>query len=230
MTDEAEMPSWERLRRCSEVPDPEYFGAPPEAMEAFNAGMAAWIHGDAHGFWEEPSAKDGHSDTNQFVTTLGERLAMLSSAYNGNPTQSPIEARLFGGLLWLSKDWAGFPDYNEFDDPATYQNEHGTEGLNFWITTQAKFDNYKADICLWFTMGKAKGGIVVECDGHAFHEKTKEQAARDKKRDRVILQAGFPVMRFSGSEIFNDTPGCIEQISDVLNDVLFRVSKAGGLF
>lgn len=46
--------------------------------------------------------------------------------------------------------------------------------------------------------------LVVECDGHDFHEKTKEQAARDKKRDRDLAELGFRVLRFSGSEIYKE--------------------------
>ena len=44
--------------------------------------------------------------------------------------------------------------------------------------------------------------VVVECDGHDFHERTKEQATKDKARDRQLLALGFPVMRFTGTEIF----------------------------
>lgn len=45
--------------------------------------------------------------------------------------------------------------------------------------------------------------IVVECDGHEFHEKTKEQAQRDKARDRALQRAGWVVLRYTGSEIFH---------------------------
>jgi very-short-patch-repair endonuclease len=50
--------------------------------------------------------------------------------------------------------------------------------------------------------------IVVECDGHDFHEKTKEQAGRDKKRDRELQIAGWKVLRFTGSEIWRDHLAC----------------------
>ena len=33
----------------------------------------------------------------------------------------------------------------------------------------------------------------MECDGHDFHERTKEQASSDKKRDRSLQAAGFLV-------------------------------------
>ena len=45
---------------------------------------------------------------------------------------------------------------------------------------------------------------AIECDGHEFHEKTKEQAARDKKRDNIIQSQGWKIFRFTGSEIWHD--------------------------
>lgn len=54
--------------------------------------------------------------------------------------------------------------------------------------------------------------LVVECDGHAFHEKTPLQAKRDKSRDRYLLADGRPVMRFTGSEIFQTPLQCATQV------------------
>jgi len=53
--------------------------------------------------------------------------------------------------------------------------------------------------------------MVIECDGHEFHEKTKEQAARDKRRDRHLQMAGYTVFRFTGSEIWENATGCAAQ-------------------
>lgn len=50
--------------------------------------------------------------------------------------------------------------------------------------------------------------LIVECDGHDFHEKTKIQAQRDKKRDRELILSGYTVLRFTGSEIFKDVDIC----------------------
>ena len=50
--------------------------------------------------------------------------------------------------------------------------------------------------------------LIVECDGHNFHERTKGQAARDRSRDRDAQALGIPVYRFTGSEIWKDPYGC----------------------
>ena len=58
--------------------------------------------------------------------------------------------------------------------------------------------------------------IAVECDGHAFHEKTKEQAAHDKARDRFLITQGWTVMRFTGSELHADATGCAHQVFEAI--------------
>lgn len=58
--------------------------------------------------------------------------------------------------------------------------------------------------------------MVVECDGHEFHEKKRYQASRDKKRDRDMYQKGLFVFRFTGSEINSDTFSCANQVCNHL--------------
>lgn len=54
--------------------------------------------------------------------------------------------------------------------------------------------------------------IAIECDGHEFHEKTKEQAQHDKQRDRLLTELGFKVLRFTGSEIYRDADACAAEV------------------
>ena len=60
--------------------------------------------------------------------------------------------------------------------------------------------------------------LVVECDGHEFHERTKQQAKRDRARDRKFQMEGLSVFRFTGSEIWNDPVGCAEQVIKWVDD------------
>lgn len=56
--------------------------------------------------------------------------------------------------------------------------------------------------------------LIVECDGHDFHERTKEQAARDRDRDRdrQAQLDGIEIFRFTGSELWRDPLGCADQV------------------
>lgn len=73
---------------------------------------------------------------------------------------------------------------------------------------QVEVGPYRVD----FLVLHSGGGIVVECDGHEFHEKTKEQAAKDKARDRYLQEWGFKVYHFTGSEIWRDAIKCANEV------------------
>lgn len=53
--------------------------------------------------------------------------------------------------------------------------------------------------------------VAIELDGHEFHDRTKEQAARDRSRDRELSALGWTVLRFTGSEIWKDAKTCAMQ-------------------
>lgn len=223
------MQAHEVLRQSCDVPSDE-ISIPADAERVFSMAMSTWIRNGIHGFWMEPDSNDGHCDPDAFAVAVAGRYAALSGIYNGQPTQSPIEDQLLGALLWLDVEWAGFPHADVLGGgPFDEWQGHAPEELGFWITAQAPIGKYKADFLLWFRLGKVLAGIAVECDGHAFHEKTKEQASKDKERDRFFLTAGFPVMRFSGSDIFNKPLACAKEVNEALIPMLTRVCRDGGL-
>lgn len=62
--------------------------------------------------------------------------------------------------------------------------------------------------------------LVVELDGHDFHERTKAQARRDKSRDRLLVRSGWTVIRFTGGEVHADAGSCLEQVVRILDEDL----------
>jgi very-short-patch-repair endonuclease len=67
------------------------------------------------------------------------------------------------------------------------------------IKPQEQIGPYRVDFLLIPKHGK-KAGIVIECDGEAFHN---SEAAKmsDRERDEYLKEHGYKVMRFTGSEI-----------------------------
>lgn len=55
--------------------------------------------------------------------------------------------------------------------------------------------------------------IIVECDGKEWHDGTADQAQRDRARDRYLQASGYIVLRFSGSEIYNQSFKCVCEIA-----------------
>lgn len=58
--------------------------------------------------------------------------------------------------------------------------------------------------------------FAIECDGHDFHEKTKEQAREDKERERELIKNNYTVIRFTGSEIYNNAYKCTREVFDII--------------
>jgi len=59
--------------------------------------------------------------------------------------------------------------------------------------------------------------LAVECDGHEFHERTKQQAAYDRARDReLLIKRALVTVRFTGSEIHRDANQCARECIDAL--------------
>lgn len=84
------------------------------------------------------------------------------------------------------------------------------------LDVQRRFGRYRTDIYVCCSYNNSKLEIVVECDGHEFHEKTKEQASRDKRRDRYFTKLGIVTLRYSGSEIVNNPSVITADIQEIL--------------
>ncbi len=80
------------------------------------------------------------------------------------------------------------------------------------IRPQQRVGNYRADFVVAYAFFGAGLDIVVECDGHDFHERTKHQAARDKRRDRFMTAQGYRLMRFTGAEINASAERCAADV------------------
>ncbi len=68
--------------------------------------------------------------------------------------------------------------------------------------------------------------MVIECDGHDFHERTKVQAKRDRERDRLLQSFGFLVYRCTGQEIWEDVFACATQAIDSLRQPVSAMLSA----
>jgi very-short-patch-repair endonuclease len=50
--------------------------------------------------------------------------------------------------------------------------------------------------------------LVVEVDGHGFHHARPEQVAKDYRRERALISAGYTVIRFTAAEVFASAAAC----------------------
>jgi very-short-patch-repair endonuclease len=92
------------------------------------------------------------------------------------------------------------------------------------VVTQYEWKTYRIDFAM-FVGGSADPIAFVECDGHEFHERTADQAERDRSRDRVIQDHGIPILRFTGREIYRDPYRCAGELLAIAGN---RVGPAHG--
>lgn len=152
-----------------------------------------------------------------------ERAATnLSSAYD--LCESPIERAFLEALIIKSVG-------RRYEITFPFDAEDGAAFLGDFpcslkITPQWKLKKYRADFLLEFntpnfgvdTSQNITRRVIVECDGHDFHEKTKDQAKRDKAKDRAITGSGIPVLRYTGSEIYSDPFKAAEETLEFLEN------------
>jgi len=80
------------------------------------------------------------------------------------------------------------------------------------IETQYPVEKYRIDIA----MPSLK--IAIELDGHDYH-KTKQQRTHDAKKDRTLSLLGWHVIRFTGSEVYNNPVSCGYDFAELHNMV-----------
>jgi hypothetical protein len=118
--------------------------------------------------------------------------------------QSPIERAMFYAL------WIAAWDYEDGIGIRVADNliggyGQGVHSFALEVAPQATVGPYRVDFLLSHGSGAAnRTPLVVECDGRDFHERTNEQASRDRARDRDLQARGYPVFRYMGADIWDD--------------------------
>lgn len=129
--------------------------------------------------------------------------------------ESPIE-EIFLAAFYSQSLHRDFFDIVMLGKPIGDMSKGKFQGETIYILQQAKVGRYRVDFLIIDASCPLEIAdprfMIVECDGHEFHEKTKEQVERDKKRDRYFQSKNFKVLRFSGSEIWKDAFGCVEEV------------------
>lgn len=161
--------------------------------------------------------------------------------------ESPIEEAMFWGLLSacdvaspvsLEGTWDEFIRQGGRTTPAACC----ITGCGYVIYIVPQFEVQlsgrcaRIDLAVFAVTQVISGGatqlkIAVECDGHDFHERTREQAERDKRRDRDLQVEGWLVARFTGSEIWRDPHAAGAKVTEMIDDLGIKkrlASTTGG--
>jgi very-short-patch-repair endonuclease len=155
----------------------------------------------------------------QFVqeAAQGEAIRYEEEVYSiCRACESPIEALLVAALYKHGKIGCENFHFRAAEDVGSIPPFDEAA----FVYTQARVGDYRADILILDASLplelREPRWMIVECDGHDYHERTKEQARHDKKRDRFFTSKDFKVLRFTGSEIWADPDACAEEIAENL--------------
>ena len=120
--------------------------------------------------------------------------------------ESPIEEVMQVALTFIAVDGMLI----EWMRPDELAQERENLSVRSWW--QKKIGRYRVDCLIQINIGKTTRSVVLEFDGHDFHERTKAQAQKDKARDRWLAASEYTVLRFTGSEIWAHPEKCAEEI------------------
>lgn len=105
-----------------------------------------------------------------------------------------------------------YPDYDKKTGNSTYPD-------GIYVYPQHKVGKYKVDFLVNYQDGERITQIIVELDGHEFHDKNKKQRAYEKERDRYFVKQGYKLFHYTGSEVVSN-PFMVAE--EVLNELTKR--------
>lgn len=197
--------------------------------------------------WRVPPDEEDYDrledNVKRYLEETWTKIADLALAYEsldimgrGSFLQSPIEQLMYLGLLRVFyADFLVYPDDCVLlPDMTLKEVSKFLEGKKYDRLYFPKDVNYQLDVFLWLNKfsfgppgerGKFAVSCIIECDGHDFHEKTKEQARKDRMKDRTLEERGLHVIRFTGSEITTDPEACALQVKSYVNSRMNDIRK-----
>lgn len=156
------------------------------------------------------------------VTRFDRQAARLREV-----AKSPIEEVALLGLFMAAADYSfSIYSWSEAANLMDYPVDTARPGVvSICAIPQYPHGPYVVDVAVNAIDeddAQRRVGVFVELDGHDFHEKTKEQVAADKKRQRYLAKDGTVVLRFSGSEVFKDPEA---RMAEVIETVVAQLRR-----
>ena len=153
----------------------------------------------------------------QFVEKCADIVAydarhdyLSNSQYKLKLCESPIEQLFIAAFTTLVK-------INNLSSIEISITRHTWVDYGISVSQQHKIGKYRVDFLITYSDGefvddvnlttfpinKSKK-IIVELDGHKFHDKNERQRRYEKQRDRFFATRGYHVFHFTGSEVVKD--------------------------
>ncbi len=168
------------------------------------------------GVLEQPTSGRGVQDM-QFDTRFQKRLQELTlfafqSTWDRSleVCESPIERLMLVSLVAALGVQSGEHGWAKGVFGGASCHITGCSPVGLGLVQQLEVGPYRLDFAITDQSADSPAGLLidVECDGHEWHDRTKEQASRDRKRDRYLTSKGWRVVRFTGRDIWGQAARC----------------------
>lgn len=154
-------------------------------------------------------AEVGKFKARNFRLIVGAELDMLE-------LKSPIEKIFYIAL-------AAYSEYYSFQytvAKTSLEDSKSCQSSLIFISSQFEIGKYKVDFLIeTYDVNDVLKSVVVELDGHDFHDKDKHQRAYEKSRDRFITREGYKALHFTGSELVSDPFKAVLEVFNTLEIV-----------
>jgi hypothetical protein len=191
----------------------KYAESPIEKIFLSSLNISSILHGSCIFRFDAP-----HKDTNTAVRTFRKNAKWFFDMRKVFISATK-ERGLDSFLIYC--EYAGYIPKEEIEEAKwtlIFEQEMGFS-IGFHVIPQAEFPDViidgrsiRADIFIFSPLNK-KCNVIIECDGYEYH-KEKESFIRDRKRDRILHNLGFQILRYSGTEIYTDP---INTCGDIFN-------------
>jgi very-short-patch-repair endonuclease len=129
--------------------------------------------------------------------------------------ESPIEHLFWIALVAICE--ANFIVINP--GPELGRNDEMVMGRGVYVKPQAAIGKYRVDFLLsqhGIAPEDVHGPVIVELDGHDFHDKDKAQRSYEKARDRFLTRERYRVVHFTGSDVVKDPFATAHEVLEML--------------
>lgn len=96
------------------------------------------------------------------------------------------------------------------------------DNKTYYADFMFKADEYLTKLILGKEIRNYNYKLIIECDGYEFHQKTRQQVQKDNEREYDLKMAGYEILRFSGSQIYNEPLKCAE---DTYNYIMKKIKE-----
>jgi very-short-patch-repair endonuclease len=138
-----------------------------------------------------------------------ENFSMMTWAelQNGE-IKSPIEQIFYTAFMVIGEHYEG-----SIRTHAVQPNDP----CALYLNPQHQIGKYRVDfLATYVELSGFMKRVVIELDGHEFHDKDKHQRAYEKARDRFISRQGLTILHFTGSELFKDPYKAVMEVLSAL--------------